>query len=372
MHHFNYRNYKVPLLRRGRVPNKAITSRREALHVEELSSLCHLCDIPPKRKTATKTAAKKTKSGAAGGVSECWVCSTYIVDDKNDALFCEGECSGWMHRYCVGIPLKHFERLTSTTSLFTLFHCYSCALQAHERDTVALKEQMKLLAEELNDLWNFILSVGDKDRATKGAVLVNVNNVGAGVRQSEVNGGDIGRGGVSTMPKSKKGAGRGRRGKGSGRRMGGQGPNNSRHKSTDCSKSRSTTTASVKSGARQIVTRARCILGSVKLSSHYSVRNTCLTKQLVQATKKKRSKLYQGSRKAVLGPLLFLLYVARESVTSSSVPWNKNGSLCWWCVNLQEYPLTTGLQHPAEWRGSNFKLVWKNRAFNASKYISRW
>lgn len=63
---------------------------------------------------------------------------------------------------------------------------------------MALKEQVKLLAEELNDLQNFILSVGDKDRATKGAVLVNVNNVGAGVRVSEVNSGDVGRGGVTT------------------------------------------------------------------------------------------------------------------------------------------------------------------------------
>ena len=54
-------------------------------------------------------------------------------------------------------------------------------------------------------------------------MLVNVNNVGVGLRESEVNGGDVGRGGVSTTPKNgDKGTGSGRMGKDSGRKMGEQ------------------------------------------------------------------------------------------------------------------------------------------------------
>ena len=104
---------------------------------------------------------------------------------------------------------------------------------------------MKLLAEELKDLRNSVISVGasDKDRATNSAVLMNVG--------AEVNGRDVGRGGVSALHRNNKmigdkGAGRGKRGNGSGRSI--PGLDNARGKSTH-SKSRNTATASVKSRA---------------------------------------------------------------------------------------------------------------------------
>ena len=94
--------------------------------------------------------SKKAKKPAPDdGVSECSLCSSYIVDGEEDALFCEGECNGWMHRYCAGVPLKYFERLSSSSSAF---FCYACAQRRHEQDTADLKKKVNAMAMELEEL----------------------------------------------------------------------------------------------------------------------------------------------------------------------------------------------------------------------------
>ena len=72
------------------------------------------------------------------------------------------------------------------TSTFSPFLYYSFALQTHERDIAALKEEVKSLATELKDLRKSMLHEGavdsapravDKDTATEGAatLLIVVN-----------------------------------------------------------------------------------------------------------------------------------------------------------------------------------------------------
>ena len=34
---------------------------------------------------------------------KCAVCEQYVVDGKDQALFCEGQCQCWSHRYCAGV-----------------------------------------------------------------------------------------------------------------------------------------------------------------------------------------------------------------------------------------------------------------------------
>ena len=97
----------------------------------------------------SKKAKKPAPSAPGDGVSECSLCSSYIVDGEEDALFCEGECNGWMHRYCAGVPLKYFERLSSSSSPF---FCYACAQRRHEQDTADLKEKVNAMAMELEEL----------------------------------------------------------------------------------------------------------------------------------------------------------------------------------------------------------------------------
>ena len=121
--------------------------------------------MPPKKKAVAKS--RKTTSTAPEGVSECCICSNYIVDGQDDALFCEGECSGWMHRYCSGVPLKLFEKLTSTSSPFFF---YSCALQKQEHETALLKKRVVSLTTELEDLRMYLHDKGSasNDGTTKG------------------------------------------------------------------------------------------------------------------------------------------------------------------------------------------------------------
>ena len=64
--------------------------------------------------------AAKTTSNA----ELCAVCCQKIVDGKEDALFCEGSCKQWCHRYCVGVPLRHFVSLATSSSPFI---CPTCS-----------------------------------------------------------------------------------------------------------------------------------------------------------------------------------------------------------------------------------------------------
>ena len=41
----------------------------------------------------------------------CGVCKNKIVDGKDEALYCEGRCQSWMHRYCTGVSKIQFEEL---------------------------------------------------------------------------------------------------------------------------------------------------------------------------------------------------------------------------------------------------------------------
>ena len=57
-------------------------------------------------------------------VTKCSLCSQKIVDGKEDALYCEGICKQWCHRYCAGVSLNHFHTL-STSSVS--FYCAMCS-----------------------------------------------------------------------------------------------------------------------------------------------------------------------------------------------------------------------------------------------------
>ena len=112
--------------------------------------------MPPKGKATAR--GKKASKTAEDDVTECCVCSTYAVNGKGKATFCEGKCNGWLHQYCVGIPLKHFEKITASSASF---FCYCCALQSHGQVTMALKEQLKSLATDLEGLRKSVSELTD-------------------------------------------------------------------------------------------------------------------------------------------------------------------------------------------------------------------
>ena len=78
------------------------------------------------------------------GTDKCGICSQVI---KEDALYCEGECQTWIHRYCAGIPIKLFKTLAGCS---TPFYCYSCNLRAQQLTIQGLHEDIATLRTELS------------------------------------------------------------------------------------------------------------------------------------------------------------------------------------------------------------------------------
>ena len=93
--------------------------------------------------SATSAASKDTPVASSVGASatrgcqrtsqrsvKCAVCKQNIVEGKDQALFCKGNCQQWFHRYCAGVSAVHFETLSSSPQPF---HCvFSTLLQCRD------------------------------------------------------------------------------------------------------------------------------------------------------------------------------------------------------------------------------------------------
>ena len=84
-----------------------------------------------------------TASGTAKCAAKCAVCVQTIIDGKDQAILCEGTCNGWFHRYCAGVPLAHFEFLSSSSI------CTACFQSSHSEELACLKNDVKFEVLEL-------------------------------------------------------------------------------------------------------------------------------------------------------------------------------------------------------------------------------
>ena len=74
----------------------------------------------------------------------CGVCQGAIVDGKDEALLCEGDCGLWFHRGCASIPPCRYKELSNTEEPFI---CLSCNNVQLKREIVLLKRELKDMAE---------------------------------------------------------------------------------------------------------------------------------------------------------------------------------------------------------------------------------
>ena len=88
---------------------------------------------------------KKTTKGK----SQCDLCCEPIVDEKEDALQCEGSCQLWMHRYCAGVTQSHFKVLASGSNPFVCLHCLQ---ETHLAAVVQLQDEIAVLKAEVTEL----------------------------------------------------------------------------------------------------------------------------------------------------------------------------------------------------------------------------
>ena len=68
----------------------------------------------------------------------CGVCQAPVVDGKDEALLCEGDCGHWLHRGCASVPPNTYESLSTTDKPFV---CLCCSNQ-----------QIALLRTDVNSL----------------------------------------------------------------------------------------------------------------------------------------------------------------------------------------------------------------------------
>ena len=93
--------------------------------------------------TATpKATGSSTKKSARRGRVPCGVCQSPIVDGKDEALLCEGECGYWLHRGCASVPPSLYKELSTSPDPFT---CLSCS-------NIQLKREIQLLRAELSNM----------------------------------------------------------------------------------------------------------------------------------------------------------------------------------------------------------------------------
>ena len=74
----------------------------------------------PKRKNKTV----QVEGEANANVNAiCGLCCKPIIEDRDDALLCEGSCDKWLHRYCAGVTETQYEALQDSTLPFLSFIC---------------------------------------------------------------------------------------------------------------------------------------------------------------------------------------------------------------------------------------------------------
>ena len=164
-----------------------------------------------KANTAAASSGKATSESSDPRATEnlCAVCEQKIVEGKDQALFCEGLCQRWFHRYCAGVSVHHFNALSASSDPF---HCFGCFQETCATEVKILRETISSLKAEVSTLRD---SLGEMGRNCSCSQQMNSASTsdwkcerggGRGVRGSRGRGG---RGGRSM----------GIRGKGSGGRV---------------------------------------------------------------------------------------------------------------------------------------------------------
>ena len=75
-----------------------------------------------------KTRSRVAEALMDKGKELCPICCVAIIDGKEEAIFCEGNCHAWLHRRCAGVSTSYFKSLSSNSAKFLCSYC-SCQVQ---------------------------------------------------------------------------------------------------------------------------------------------------------------------------------------------------------------------------------------------------
>ena len=116
---------------------------------------------------------KKTSSKA--NCDNCDLCCSPLVEGKEDILHCEGICQLKFHRYCAGISVSHFKRLTSSSSPFV---CSACSQTLQEAKVSQLLSEVADLKAQIASLQELLLSANCRCDAHDGGPLSDQHQPG--------------------------------------------------------------------------------------------------------------------------------------------------------------------------------------------------
>ena len=81
--------------------------------------------------------------------ASCGICLKSIIDGKDEALFCEGPCQCWFHRYCVSVSQQdHFKRLSNSDDPY---FCQACTTSRLHEQIADMKKTIERLSSELTE-----------------------------------------------------------------------------------------------------------------------------------------------------------------------------------------------------------------------------
>ena len=137
---------------------------------------------PPESAQLIGVREKAGKSGLPAGLLAttdssvvCTMCSKCIEEasetcEGEDALFCEGSCQRWYHRWCVGVCREQFQLLTESSKPFL---CHLCTSRKQQGVILELQENFRALSTRDCELpWN-VVAAKKKDNKGKGKAPVS-------------------------------------------------------------------------------------------------------------------------------------------------------------------------------------------------------
>ena len=119
----------------------------------------------------------------------CSICDQAILEgdddaDGEDAIFCEGDCKGWLHRKCIGMTKLFYDKLSNSNDPYVCHNCIIikqsqeiAALKAQNHEIQQLKKTIKILTDELSALKNKPqLLASNAAAVTSASVCTNKHN----------------------------------------------------------------------------------------------------------------------------------------------------------------------------------------------------
>ena len=118
-----------------------------------------------KRKLQGTSPHKRKTKGGKNSEADCLICEEPILEAGehcvgDDAVFCEGNCQGWLHRKCAGLTRPAFEKLGEPN---TQYLCSYCMM-------VSQNNEISKLANIIKDLNSAIISLTETITSLKSSV----------------------------------------------------------------------------------------------------------------------------------------------------------------------------------------------------------